>query len=74
MRVIVYHSSWGCDSGCCGHTVEIEGGREEFEFTHPGSCGMPKEPRAFAEEFVRQIFGEKHVADLDWENCVICED
>lgn len=23
MKVIVYHSYYGCDTGCCGHIVEI---------------------------------------------------
>lgn len=22
-KVIVYHRGYGCDTGCCGHTVEI---------------------------------------------------
>jgi len=34
-RIIVTHTSYGCDTGCCGHVVEIDGeiaGR--FAFGH----------------------------------------
>ena len=34
MKVKVYHSYYGCDTGCCGHVVEV-GDKEKFEFTHP---------------------------------------
>lgn len=69
MKVVVYHRGYGCDTGCCGHTVEMEDGREKFEFAHPDG-----DPREFAEELVRDAFGEEHVVDLDWENCVISDD
>ncbi len=39
VRVRVYHSGYGCDTGCCGHVVEITmpDGKEKtrFEFDHP---------------------------------------
>jgi hypothetical protein len=75
MKVIVYHAGYGCDTGCCGHVVELEDGQEKFEFAHPWLTG-PKadDPRAWAEELVRDTFGEEHVADLDWENCRVVDD
>lgn len=33
--VVVYHSSSGCETGCCGHVVRLPDGREYFEFGHP---------------------------------------
>lgn len=73
-KVIVYHSEYGCDTGCCGHTVEL---REEdgtydctFEFAHPYGT----DSRTWAEAMVRAEYGEEHVKDLDWDNCVISED
>jgi hypothetical protein len=27
----------------------------------------------FAEGLVREEFGEEHVADLDWENCMVSD-
>lgn len=35
MIVRVYHSEYGCDTGCCGHTIEIDDNKYKFEFTHP---------------------------------------
>ena len=67
-RVVVYHSYYGCDTGCCGHTVEIDG-MAKFQFEHP----YVDDFRAFAEKLVRETYGEEHVADLDWENCQIMD-
>lgn len=68
MKVIVYHADYGCESGCCGHAVELENGETRFEFDHP--YGM-EDARTYAEDMVRGTFGEEHVADLDWDNCII---
>lgn len=72
MRVVVYHAGYGCDTGCCGHVVELEDGREKFEFTHPYSG--KEDFRTWAEELVRDTFGEEHVKDLDWESCFVVDD
>lgn len=76
MRIVVYHAMYGCDTGCCGHVVEL-GDDERFVFEHPyGIYGSKSEAtkRAFAERLVRATFGEEHVRDLDWENCQIVDD
>lgn len=75
MKVIVYHAYYGCDTGCCGHVVEIrkdDGGYEKskFEFEHP----YDRDTRAFVEELVTRTFGAEHVADIDWDNVVVDED
>lgn len=37
-RITVLHSYYGCDTGCCGHIIEVDGQQHgEFKFTHP--CG-----------------------------------
>lgn len=70
-RVIVFHASYGCDTGCCGHVVQVDGeDAERFAFEHP----YGDDPRHFAEALVRKALGDEHVADLDWENCVISDD
>lgn len=66
--VIVYHSGYGCDTGCCGHRVEM-GDDSYFVFGHP----YGDDPRTYAEDLVRSKFGEEHVADLDWESCEIVD-
>lgn len=70
MRVVVFHSSYGCDTGCCGHVVELDDGQRQFVFTHP----YDEAPLDFAKELVEETFGEEHVADLDWEACMIVDD
>ena len=75
MRVVVFHSDFGCDTGCCGHTVEVyhNGGttrQHKFFFDHP----YDDDPRAFAEQLVREEFGDEHVADLDWNESWIVDD
>lgn len=69
MRVVVYHSYYGCDTGCCGHVVAV-GDKEKFYFDHP----YGEDPRTFAEALVRQECGEAHVADLVWDECEIYDD
>ena len=67
-KIIVYHAGYGCDTGCCGHIVEVNG-VGKFHFDHP----CDEDFRAYAEELVRNEFGEDHVEDLDWDNCKIQE-
>ena len=86
MKIIVYHSYYGCDTGCCGHIAEITEpvGEEQypfgtFNFFHPGLHGLEgeareKKAREYAENMIREHFGEEHVKDLDWANCVIEDD
>ena len=68
-RIVVYHSSYGCDTGCCGHTVEF-GDDERFSFDHP----YGQDALEFAKELVEETFGADHVADLDWDNCYVTSD
>lgn len=68
-KVIVFHEGYGCDTGCCGHRIEM-GDQTDFEFVHPHG----EEPHAYAERLVTEIFGAEHVKDLDWDNCVIVDD
>lgn len=82
LRVIVFHSGYGCDTGCCGHVVQL-GDKESFAFDHPwgvhetrywrGDDGdeFPEEIRAFVRELVTEEFGAEHVADIDWSECVV---
>ena len=75
MKIIVYHSYYGCDTGCCGHTVEIQDDdgkriKEEFAFDHPSGEDVVE----FAKRLIKEEYGEDHVKDLDWEHCIICTD
>lgn len=80
MKVIVYHTYYGCDTGCCGHAIKIDGEEvfETFDFTHPWSEKTDLELRQWAYEFARteinKMYGPEHAFDLDWENCEIIDD
>lgn len=75
MRVVVFHGSYGCDTGCCGHVFELRGDKDEivrskFEFAHP----WPEDVESFqawAEAEIAKEFGEEHIKDLDWDNCTV---
>lgn len=69
MKIIVYHTTYGCETGCCGHVIKSDED-EDFEFTHP--YGM--DHLEFAKDLVASIYGEAHVKDLDWDECVISDD
>lgn len=73
MKIVVYHTFYGCDTGCCGHVVETDDDNDmerRFLFSHPYGDDHLK----FAQELVHDEYGAEHVADLDWEECVICDD
>lgn len=65
-KVVVYHTGYGCDTGCCGHVIEVDGQelRNSFTFDHPSAM---EDAIEWAKDFVRGEMGEEHVADLDWE-------
>lgn len=73
-RIIVYHGAYGCDTGCCGHWIEIpDTGQSKFSFDHCSWNGTAtiEEKKQFAQQKVLEAFGPDHVADLDWNNCII---
>lgn len=84
-KLLVYHGEYGCDTGCCGHWIarvsdDAKAGNwgldqgsiesERFVFYHP----YGEDFKSWARERVAEEFGEEHVADLDWENCVVIDD
>lgn len=81
MKILVMHGGYGCDTGCCGHYFVVDGDEyfkqpqiknlKNFDFSHPG---WQEDHRKFAEDLVREQFGEEHVKDLDWENCLVTDD
>jgi hypothetical protein len=71
-KVTVLHAHYGCDTGCCGHIIEVNGrAASNFEFSHPA---YDEDFRSWAEALVREQLGADHVADLDWENCTVSDD
>ncbi len=82
-KVVVFHAYYGCDTGCCGHAVEMDD-TERFVFTHPDFHGpgwarlkgeaLEKTTREFVKDLVTQEFGAKHVADIDWDDVMVSDD
>jgi hypothetical protein len=75
VRATVQHDGFGCDTGCCGHTVYGYDDRDNevcnhFDFTHPYSDDE-SQYEAWARELVVGVFGpdipldyaESHVTD-----------
>lgn len=74
MRIRVLHRAYGCDTGCTGHVICVDDQDEwngEFEFASPG---YKEDPKVWAQNWVREKFGEEHVKDLDWENSEVISD
>lgn len=64
MKLAIKHTYYGCDSGCCGHMVEVQDGdprRFDFQFYHAGGT-TPSDLREFAVEIV----GEENIGDVDF--------
>lgn len=67
MKIIIYHGFYGCDTGCCGHWIELDG-HQRFVFDSPRS---KEKALDWARNLIEKEFGKEHIADLDWENCEI---
>lgn len=69
VRIRVYHDFYGCETGCCGHTVELttEDDKEQrlFDFEHPCEEGVKEWAKAFAQKCVRVHFPECYES-IDW--------
>lgn len=84
MKILLFHQSHGCETGCCGHVVawfpeelvasgdfDYDSGEDpEFLFAHPRQGESLFE---FAKRLVRDQFGEEHVKDLDFENSYVLD-
>jgi hypothetical protein len=68
VRVKVYHSTYGCETGCCGHVIELIGEKpgyarqSKFEFDHPWEQAETKE------QWARDVAAE--VINANWPECL----
>jgi hypothetical protein len=67
MKVRVYHAHYGCESGCCGHRVEIPDLKvHEFGFTH-----VETRDRESAVAMAKEILSDIDCGELDWDQVEI---
>lgn len=65
LSVRVYHTGYGCDTGCCGHVVEVDGKEVGgFGFGHPHGGDI----KAWATELVKSMVPKECLQDIDWDS------
>ena len=68
MKIRVYHSYYGCETGCCGHTIEIDDEHSQFEFVHKYDDTATKEwATELAKDVVRERWPECYDS-IDWDS------
>lgn len=82
-RAVVYHDFYGCDTGCCGHSVVIYRGTEEvrkkFYFEHPWQLYKAEDKAAHKTAFAQRLLDlynreYKSAAVLDPSSCEVSDD
>jgi hypothetical protein len=65
MRIRVLHAYYGCDTGCCGHIVEVDDEELDgsFEFIHFDGAKDPD-----VREFVLRHVPKECHDSIDWES------
>lgn len=77
LRIRVYHSLRGCETGCCGHRIEVEGKDcEPFDFDHAPKNSTDDEKKQWAVEFAQMSVKDKWpdcYDSIDWDSIQIDE-
>ena len=61
MKIRVLHAYYGCETGCCGHIIEIDGEEEHSTFTFD-HFDKP-ENRTVLDQIVESVYGIETVLD-----------
>lgn len=67
----IIHRGYGCDCGCCGHAIEIDGVEKAFGLTDhpdPDHVTAPESVEAWAKEFVSYQLTDEELEDVDLEH------
>lgn len=82
MVIVVYHDYYGCETGCCGHRIEMSEENEpglaietSFIFDHPYFLNLDDEPavRHWLEYVIEEEF-PGHTHTIDFSRCIISRD
>lgn len=72
LTVRVYHAFYGCETGCCGHRIEVDSKDVAFEFIHP----YGRDAKEWALEFARSTLATERpecLATIDWDSIDVSE-
>lgn len=77
LKIRVFHGYYGCDTGCCGHIIEVEDSKgqchiDHFEFTHPGDGNFKEWATEFAQDYIRSHHPECYDS-IEWAS-LECQD
>ena len=68
MKIRVYHQLYGCETGCCGHVIEIDDSHKHFEFIHRyDSTPLEEWAISLAQHVVRERWPECYDS-IDWSS------
>jgi len=71
MKVRVYHTTYGCDTGCCGHILELdEKSVGEFDFMHSFDGLTKEEVIELAKSQISKHYPEC-LDSIDWDTIEI---
>ena len=71
LKVRVYHTSYGCDTGCCGHIIELDGKEVGgFEFGHPDDG---EDYKAWAIGLAKRMVPPECLPSIDWDSLDVSE-
>ena len=84
-RIVVFHGGYGCETGCCGHYIEVDDEQvsKSWTFDHPDwvSKSEPgwvrmndEQTRQWVIDYVEETIGEGHLDDIDWEHVLVSND
>lgn len=74
LKIRVLHAYYGCDTGCCGHIVEVEDAEtgkdltrgSTFEFSHPYDEDFKQWAIEFAQEYIKREHPQCFDS-IDWD-------
>ena len=75
MRVTVYHGTYGCETGCCGHWLDVEEtNKAYFVFDHPDSDPSDRAAMvAWAKEAFQGRIPDECLESIDWDSATLVD-
>lgn len=55
-------------------SVKVKKNMMGIDYTDYETVGVEETDKEYITRLITEEFGEDHVKDIDWDNCVICDD